>query len=169
MSSISRHDASRIVGATGLDDRGTALAPWLAPRFILAAILGSVVVALVLGIPTDLVPNPWFVRMIPPGFSNYFFWISTSLLTGALFATYVMPRVTDRGPGGAGIGSGFLGLLAAGCPICNKLVLLLLGASGALNYFAPIQPLLGAAGLLVAGIALFFRLRDARSACRVPV
>ena len=145
-----------------------AMAPWLAPRFIVAAILLSLVTILVLGIPTDLIPNPWFTRMIPPGPSNYFFWISTSILTGALFATYVTPRMAGAGSGGAGFGSGLLGLLAAGCPVCNKLVLLLLGVSGALSYFAPIQPLLGAAGLLIAGTALFVRLRGAKRACRIP-
>ena len=34
-----------------------------------------------------------------------------------------------------------LAFLAVGCPLCNKVVVLLLGASGALTYFEPIQPL----------------------------
>ncbi len=143
-------------------------APWLAPRFIVTAILLSLLTILALGIPTDLISNPWFARMIPPGLSNYFFWISTSIVTGALFATYLTPRMGGSGSGGAGFGSGLLGLLAAGCPVCNKLVLLLLGVSGALHYFAPIQPLLGAAGLLIASTALFIRLRGAKLACRIP-
>jgi hypothetical protein len=138
-------------------------------RYPLATLGGIFVVALALGIPTDLVPNPWFTRMTPPGFSNYFFWISTSLLTGALLATYVLPRGDRlRSPGGAGVGGGVLGLLAAGCPVCNKLVVLLLGVSGALTYFEPIQPLLGGLGVLVAGTALVVRLRGVRAACALP-
>jgi hypothetical protein len=45
---------------------------------------------------------------------------------------------------------------AVGCPICNKLVVALIGVSGALNYWAPIQPALGALSvvLLSAGLAI---------------
>lgn len=108
--------------------------------------------------------------MLPPETSNYFFWLATSLLTGTLIATYTLPQAgRARTNGGATFGSGFLGLLAAGCPVCNKLVVLLLGVSGALNYFAPIQPMLGAAGLLIAGVAVFVRLRSAQRACQISM
>ena len=42
-------------------------------------------------------------------------------------------------------------MFAISCPVCNKLVVLALGTSGALTYFAPIQPLLGflSVGLLL--------------------
>jgi hypothetical protein len=141
----------------------------LEPRHLAAAAAGTAFVALAVGIPTDLVPNPWFTRMIPPGASNYFFWISTSVLSGALLATYALPRAAKADKaGGAGIGGGVLGLLAAGCPVCNKLVVLLLGVSGALSYFEPIQPLLGAAALIVATTALMVRLRGVRRGCAVP-
>lgn len=36
-----------------------------------------------------------------------------------------------------------LWVFAIGCPICNKLAVIALGVSGALAYFAPIQPTLG--------------------------
>jgi hypothetical protein len=140
----------------------------LGPRFLAATAVGTALAALALGIPTDLVPNPWFTRMIPPEASNYFFWISTSILTGALLATYALPRAARDRAAGAGIGGGALGLLAAGCPVCNKLVVLLLGVSGALTYFEPIQPILGALGLVLAAAALAVRLRGVRRACAVP-
>ncbi len=38
-------------------------------------------------------------------------------------------------------------VFAIGCPVCNKLVVLALGFSGALAYFEPIQPALALAGL----------------------
>ena len=57
--------------------------------------------------------------------------------------------------------------LAIGCPICNKIALLLLGTSGALNLFAPIQPILGAASvaLLAATLAWRITLRAGPAAC----
>jgi hypothetical protein len=49
------------------------------------------------------------------------------------------------------LGGGLLSVFAIGCPICNKLVVLALGASGAFAYFALIQPILGqlSVGLLL--------------------
>lgn len=138
-------------------------------RFLLSALVGIAVVALILGIPTDVIPNPWFVRMTPAGPGNYIFWVGSSLLTGVLLATYALPRDTRDRIAAASAGSGFLGLLAVGCPVCNKLVVALLGVSGAFNYFAPMQPYLGAAGLLMAAVALSIRLRGAQRACALPV
>ena len=138
------------------------------PRFFFGAVLSAALVAAAIGIPTDVLPNPWFTRMTPATTSNYFFWVASSFLTGALLATYLLPRGARNRIAAAGAGSGYLGVLAVGCPVCNKLVVALLGVSGAFNYFAPIQPLLGAAGLAMAGVALFIRLRAARRACSIP-
>jgi hypothetical protein len=52
-----------------------------------------------------------------------------------------------------------LSFLAAGCPACNKLVVLAVGTTGALDYFRPLQPLLGLASLVLLGVALGARLR----------
>jgi hypothetical protein len=59
--------------------------------------------------------------------------------------------------------------LAIGCPVCNKIALVLLGTGGAMTVFAPFQPLIGAASLmLLAGtLAWRFRLRVRGGACPV--
>lgn len=138
-------------------------------RYLLASVGATALVAVALGIPTDVIPNPWFTRMIEAEPLNYFFWVATSILSGALLATFVLPSLGDSSRAtSSGLGSGTLGLLAVGCPICNKLVISLLGVSGALNYFAPLQPILGTAAVLLAASALVLRLRGARSACAVP-
>lgn len=143
-------------------------APLLGPRFFASAVLSAALVAVLIGVPTDVLPNPWFTRMTPATLANYLFWVASSVLTGVLLATYLLPRATRESIATASAGSGFLGLLAVGCPVCNKLVVALLGTAGALNYFAPIQPLLGGAGLALATFALWFRLRGARAACQIP-
>ncbi|MEU0684020.1 MULTISPECIES: hypothetical protein [Streptomyces] len=56
---------------------------------------------------------------------------------------------------------------AVGCPICNKLVVLAIGVSGALTYWAPVQPVLAVATLALLGYALVRRLRTA-TACALP-
>jgi hypothetical protein len=53
------------------------------------------------------------------------------------------------------------------CPICNKLVVLALGVSGALSYFAPIQPVLGLASVALLIYALLLRFRALNGSCSV--
>ena len=138
------------------------------PRYFSGAVAGTALAAILIGIPTDVLPNPWFTRMTPASASNYLFWVASSVLTGALLATYLLPAAVPTKTAAAGAGSGYLTVLAIGCPVCNKLVVSLLGVSGAFNYFAPIQPLLGATGLLLAAVALVVRLRGAGQQCALP-
>jgi hypothetical protein len=136
-------------------------------RFVLLAALGTVVTALLIGIPTAVIPNPVFDRIIDAGPANYFFWASTSIVTGALLATYALPRVVKDRAAEAALGGGLLAYLAVGCPLCNKAVVALLGASGAVTIFEPIQPFLGALGLILASAALTIRVRGIRRGCRI--
>lgn len=140
----------------------------LSPRFLATALISAAALALASAIPTDIIDNPWFTRMTPVYADQYAYWIATSLLAGVLVATYVgLPR---GGAAAAGFGAsgGALGYLAIGCPICNKLIVALLGVSGALDYFAPAQPVLGALGLIALAAALGYRLRALRrSSCPV--
>jgi hypothetical protein len=139
-------------------------------RFALLATVGAALTAVALGIPTAIIPNPVFHRVIEAGPSNYFFWASTSVVTGALLATYALPRtIKDRVAAEAGLGGGFLAYLAVGCPLCNKAVVALLGTSGAVTIFQPIQPFLGALGLLLASVALAVRIRGIRRGCRIDL
>jgi hypothetical protein len=141
----------------------------LGPRFVLFAAIGAVASAVFLGIPTAIIPNPVFDRIIDAGPANYFFWASTSVVTGALLATYALPRMVKDHAAEAGLGGGFLAYLAVGCPLCNKAVVALLGASGTVTIFQPVQPFLGAVGLILVSIALAIRIRGIRRGCRIDL
>ncbi len=58
-----------------------------------------------------------------------------------------------------GYASGLAAFLAIGCPVCNKVALVLLGASGALSIWAPLQPIIGLASVALLAAALAWRLR----------
>jgi hypothetical protein len=133
-------------------------------RWLVAALVAAAV-ALVTGIPTDLVPTSLYRRMTPIPWWSWPLWVATAVLAGLLAASYVRDRragVRVASP----LGGGVMSFLAVGCPICNKLVVAALGVSGALTYFAPIQPLLGIAGVALLGYALQRRL--AASSCVLP-
>ena len=151
-----------------------ALRSW-SPRQHLAAAAFSIVFALLVGVPTVLIPNPVFGREIPVVAWNYPVWIAGSVLAGMLAATYVRaPGVTpataetgqDDRPGRLGMVGGVLTWFAVGCPVCNKLALLVLGYSGAITWFAPFQPFLAVAALVLTAGALVVRLRG-QVACPV--
>ena len=144
------------------------LATWPARRWMFA--LGTAVATvLVLGIPTDLIPNPVFGRDIPPTAWSWPVLILTAVLARMVAATYVARKDTpDRERGGKlGAAGAFMTFFAVGCPVCNKLVLLALGYTGALQFFAPVQPFLAVGSIVLLAAALIVRVRRERS-CPVP-
>lgn len=146
-----------------------ALIAWTPGRWATAA-GGAVLTALMIGVPTDVVPNPIFGRSVPVQWWNYPTLAVTALLGGIVLATYVKSPDTAT-PGSTSttrLGSvgGVLSLLAVGCPVCNKLVLLVLGTSGALSFWAPVQPLVAVASIVLLAYAAVRRLSTA-DACPV--
>lgn len=155
---------------------GQALRLWTR-RQVVAAVLAATVVALLIGMATVLIPNPVFTREIPPVWWNYPVLLVTSALSGMLVATYVRPSraaadtADDDDAQGVrssrmGMVGGFLAWFAVGCPVCNKIALLALGYSGAITWFAPVQPYLALGALVLTGWALLARLRG-QVACPV--
>lgn len=151
-----------VMRAAGWTARSFAL--WPLRRWLVAA-LATAVAAAAMGIPTGVVRTPFYTRMTPVTWWDYPIWALSALTLGLLAATYV-----NRAPHARGrlLGGGLLSTFAIGCPICNKIVVALIGVSGALNYWAPIQPLLGitSVGLLLATLAM--RLRGERSCAIAP-
>jgi hypothetical protein len=135
-------------------------------RYLLAAAISAFAIALLLGIPTAVVDNPWFTRMTPVAPEQYVFWALSSVLGGALLGTYLLPELRASSAGSL-VGSSLLGVFAVGCPTCNAPAVAVLGTSGALNVFASVQPLIGVAAVGVAGWALWIRLRSLRPDCPV--
>lgn len=125
---------------------------------------------LIIGLPTVVIENDVFGRDIAVTSWALPTLILTSILSGLLFATYVKVDGITPSEREAKLGSigGFLSYLAIGCPVCNKLALIALGYSGAIKYFAPVQPYLAAIGVVLLAYALRERLTNEAS-CRIPV
>lgn len=151
----------------------TALRSWGRRQWVTAAV-AALATLLVMGLPADLVPNPVFGRQIEAPWWAWPVLAVTSVLSGLLFATYVRNPargVADEDPlgdrdGRRGLVGGVLTFFAVGCPVCNKIVLLALGYSGALRYFEPVQPIFALVAVGLLGWALRARLRG-QVACPV--
>ena len=133
--------------------------------------------ALLLGIPTLLIPNHLFSRVVPTSPQDYVIWIISALLLGpllALMTLYPMPsQKAAQGKrslvgSGRAFGGALLSFFSIGCPVCNKVVVLLLGLGGAMTIFNPLRPFLGLASIVLLGVTLFLRVRVVRYGCRLP-
>ena len=127
----------------------------------LAAAIGLVVI----GLPTAIYENLFFVRMTPVRAQDYVIWIVSSVLIGLIAGSYFVGSST-RGDGKI-LSGGVLSVLAVGCPICNKPVVLLLGTAGALNFFEPLQLYIGIASVLLLGWTLLLRATALAGTCSV--
>jgi hypothetical protein len=114
--------------------------------FWLRAAAYSTAALLVLGVPTVLIPNQVFSRMIDAPWWSYGLWAVAAILTGLVLAARTLPGAACPVQGRTAAGGG-LAFLAVACPTCNVLVVGVLGTSGALSLFAPLQPLLGIVGI----------------------
>jgi hypothetical protein len=148
-----------------------ALRTWSVRRWA-SAVVAALATALLVGLPTDVIPNPVFGRPVDVTWWSYPVLVLTSVLGGLLVATYVREpggpttdEELDR-PGRTGGVGGLLSFFAVGCPTCNKLVVVALGTTGALDWFAPAQPLLAVASIVLLAWALRARLRG-QVACRM--
>ncbi len=103
---------------------------------------------LVSGLISVLIPNTWFSRVTEIHWWDYYYLPVSAILVGVFVAQRALLRL--RSPGckltaGAGGIAAFLGF---SCPVCNKVLVLLLGLPGVLTWIEPYQAWIGAGGIL---------------------
>ena len=154
-----------------------AMRMWSARRWRVA-VLGGIGTAVLVALPTAVIPTPIFGRAVEVTWWSYPAVVLTGILGGLLLATYVREPGSEpaAGEGEApvkekasrlGIAGAFIAYFAVGCPVCNKLVLIALGTSGAMTWFAPVQPFLALASVVLMAVALRIRLKNQMS-CSLP-
>ncbi|WP_196776957.1 hypothetical protein [Haloechinothrix halophila] len=127
----------------------------------------AVLTALAIGIPSDVIDTGLFSRMVPVRSWEYVALPVVAVLAGVWAA---IPRRAVRTRANAGVLGSLTGaLFAVACPVCNKIILALLGASGALSIWAPVQPVLAVVSVLalVAAVVVRWRQRCDGVSCAV--
>lgn len=124
---------------------------------MLRSATAAVVTLMAVGVPTDILANPWFGREVPVRWWEYPVLAATVMLTALWFGIQQhRPGETQTATPAAGV---LLTVFAVGCPVCNKLVLVTVGASGALGWWAPLQPVLAVLSLAMLTAAVLYRWR----------
>ncbi len=121
---------------------------FLVRKVWLPALLITLPVFLVFGLVTAVIPNPFFVRMTPLTWLDYFLLVSTSLLIGLYLSVLRYMKKSGKCAITAS-GGGVLGFLGFSCVVCNKLLVVLLGVAGVLTYIEPYRYILGFGGLVL--------------------
>jgi hypothetical protein len=148
---------------------GTANSRVWWPRFGLLAVGMTATYIVVIGAPIAIIPNPLFHPVTPAGTWSYVSWLLPAAMFGPLLAAFFVPW-PQTGPVDRRLGDGGLvSFLAVSCPVRNKLVVVAVGiSSGALDYFRPLQPLLGGVSLALLGLALWAGITTLTRAAGVP-
>jgi hypothetical protein len=143
-------------------------------RFAAWTLAWSAVALAAFGLVSAIIPNPVFGRQVPPEPFAICVWLASAPLMGIVGATYTSPArasaavaarplgATEPPDGRSATALGTVGsfgaFLAIGCPVCNKIALILLGASGAMTVYAPLQPMIGAGSLALLTGTIAWRL-----------
>lgn len=99
----------------------------------------SLLVAVAIAIPADLLENPIFGRPIEPKPIDYVILAITAALIGLILAIRPGERTDEvESQDTRTMFGGFVSFLAVGCPVCNQAVVALVGTSGALSWWAPV-------------------------------
>ena len=126
-------------------------------KYLSIGLLASIILFLLFGIPTDLVPNKYFIRMVPIKITDYIFLSLTSIMLGAYIALHYYSKKTSKKCDYAAYGGAVAGVFAVGCPICNVLLISLFSATAILTYFEPYRPILGVLTIGILGAAIFYK------------
>ena len=133
----------------------------IASVFAKGLVRGAAVAAamfVVLGTVAALWTNPFFTRMTPAGGFEIALLLSQSALAG-IYMGLPQSRCGKR-TAGAGAVIGFLGIA---CPVCNKLLVLLIGSALLLEYFEPVRLYVALGGAALLALAVWLKL--ARPEC----
>lgn len=132
----------------------------------LFAALGGLATLIILGVPSDIIANPFFIRPIPLRVQDYAIWVATAVLGSLIAGTFAVAKQDDSE--GKALTGGLLSFVAVGCPVCNKFVIALIGTSGALTFFAPAQLYIGLVSLGLLAWTLRLRMRAIAGPCPIP-
>lgn len=143
----------------------------LSARTWVRAVPLSLVAAVVIAIPSDLINTRFFGRPVDPKSIDYVILAVTAGLIGLILA--IRPETAsdrDDVDQTRTVWGGFVSFLAVGCPVCNQAVVALVGTSGALSWWAPVQPVVGLLAIALLVHTLQRRLDTYElAACPVPV
>lgn len=135
-------------------------------KYIGLGIILSIAAFLLYGIPTAIIPNPFFKRMTVTTRLDLSLLVLTAILLGSYLSLYFYSKKKSKVSNVAAATGGFTGVFAFSCPLCNVLLISLFGSSFLLTYFEPVRPLIGIFTIGILGSAIYFKTYSLNKKCR---
>jgi len=125
-------------------------------KYTLMAVGLSVLLFIIMGTPTALVPNPFiqYTRMIEATFLDYFFLAATSIMLATLVSLKLYFK-SEKKIGVKELVGGAAGFVAFSCPICNALLVALIGGAAIMAFIEPLRPILGLLSMAILGYLIY--------------
>lgn len=129
-------------------------------RFFIIGVISAIIIFFLFGIPTDVIPNKLYTRMIPSTSLDLFFLSIISLMlgtyTGLFFYLRYKKKKQSNAAAYAGTGGSFL---AISCPICISLLVWVFGAAVLMAYLEPLRPYIGFLSIGLIGFGLYGQIK----------
>ena len=123
---------------------------------MIRGIIAAFLFLLLFGIPSALIPTPFFSRMTIPTLFEWTIYVVTALLAGLYVGLYYFKKQQQSTQSFCAATSGSMfGFLSYGCAFCNKILIALLGISGIISYYLPYQKYFGFIGVFLLLIGLY--------------
>lgn len=121
---------------------------------------------IIFGAVTAIIPNRFFTRMTSVGWLEHASLITTSSLLGIYIGLiyYGKAAKKDKVCNATATTGGVFGFLTFGCSICNKILVFFLGIAGVFTYFEPIRPFLGVFSILFLGFSIIQKYQSIQAA-----
>lgn len=129
-------------------------------RFFIIGIISTVIIFFLFGIPTDVIPNKFYIRMIPSTSLDLFFLIIIALMLGIYIGLFFYLRHKKKKQSNAAAYAGTGGsFLAISCPICISLLVWIFGAAVLMAYLEPLRPYIGFLSIGLIGFGLYGQMK----------
>lgn len=125
-------------------------------KFLLIGVISFIIIFLIFGIPTDVISNKLYTRMVPSTKLDLFFLVAASLTLGIYIGLSFYLRDKKKKQKNAAAYTGAVGsFLAISCPICIQFLVLIFGAAALMAYLEPLRPYIGFLSIGLIGLGLY--------------
>ena len=135
---------------------------------VIIGILVGVTIFLLLGIPTDIIENQRYLRMIPFTPLDVFFLVSTAILMGVYAGLMTYLKITNKVTKIStkyGTSGTVFSFFAISCPTCIQFLVILFGTTSMMTYYNPVRPYIGVLSILLISYGIYRLIQVLRFKC----
>ena len=125
-------------------------------KFFLIGAISAMIIFFIVGIPSDVISNERYTRMIPATGLDMFFLFSISIMLGIYIGLFFyLKKQRQKQKNAAAYTGAAAGTLAIFCPTCIQFLVLIFGTAALMAYLEPSRPYIGFLSIALIGFGLY--------------